>query len=111
MVVHFVPTDEELEIVARIYELAGCKRPGQISGDSIVDIFSESVDLSPLVLSNIWNIADEDKSGNLSEHGLAIAIRLIGWAQRGEEVKVKLVNRGEYGSFSHILQGRLNNGL
>jgi epidermal growth factor receptor substrate 15 len=92
MGINFIPTDEELEIVKRIYNHAGCKRPGAISGDTIVDIFSESVDLSPFVLSKIWNIADEHKSGELSERGLAMAIRLIGWAQKGAEVKSKLVN-------------------
>ena len=88
----FVASEGELELVHRIYERAGCSRPGFISGDALVDIFTASVDLTPHVLSQIWNIADEDKTGNLSERGLAIALRLIGWAQRGESVDVALVN-------------------
>jgi len=88
----FFASEGELELVRRIYERAGCSRPGFISGEALVEIFTASVDLTPRVLSNIWNIADEDKMGNLSERGLAIALRLIGWAQRGESVDVSLVN-------------------
>ncbi|KAG6853449.1 hypothetical protein C0991_004307 [Blastosporella zonata] len=89
----FSPTDEELGLVAQIYEQAGCSRPGYIEGEAVVEIFTNSVNLSPIVLSAIWDLADEAKSGYLSETGVAIAVRLIGWAQRGEEVTTDLVNR------------------
>jgi epidermal growth factor receptor substrate 15 len=90
----FLASDEETELVARIYDRAGCTRPGFITGDALVEIFTNSVGLTPVVLSQIWNIADEDKTGNLSERGLAIALRLIGWAQRGEDIGFGLVTMG-----------------
>ncbi|RDB30844.1 Epidermal growth factor receptor substrate 15-like 1 [Hypsizygus marmoreus] len=92
MSVGFVPSEEELALVDRIYSRAGCSRPGIISGDTAVELFSTSVDLSPIVLSSIWNIADEDRTGNLTEIGVVIAIRLIGWAQSGKTVDPGLVN-------------------
>ncbi|KAG6812219.1 hypothetical protein H0H92_003840 [Tricholoma furcatifolium] len=89
----FIPTDEELGLVGQIYERAGCLRPGYISGETVVEIFTNSIDLSPTILSTIWDLADESKSGYLSETGLAVALRLVGWAQSGKEVSVDLVNK------------------
>ncbi|KAG6918381.1 hypothetical protein DXG01_014782 [Tephrocybe rancida] len=89
----FFPTEEELGLVAQIYDQTGCSRPGYIEKEVVVEILTASVNLEPGVLSTIWDIADEAKSGYLSETGVAIALRLIGWARSGEEVTVDLVNK------------------
>jgi epidermal growth factor receptor substrate 15 len=88
----FFATEEEMALVSRILARAGSQMPGAITGDAAVEIFAETVDLSPAVLGTIWNVADEGNNGTLSERGLGIAIRLIGWAQSGEEVTAALVN-------------------
>lgn len=88
----FFATDEEQTLVSRIFALAGDQVLGVITGDATVEVFAETVDLPPAVLGTIWNIADEANNGSLSERGLAIAVRLIGWAQSGEDVTSALVN-------------------
>lgn len=92
MTMGFFATEEEQALVSRIFARAGDQVLGVITGDAAVEIFAETVDLPPAVLSTIWNVADEAHSGSLSERGLAIAVRLIGWAQSGEEVTSALVN-------------------
>ncbi|KAG6831412.1 hypothetical protein H0H87_005233 [Tephrocybe sp. NHM501043] len=89
----FSPTEGELGLVAQIYVKAGCSRPGFIEKDTVVDIVTSSVNLPPNVFSTIWGLVDEKKSEYLSETGVAIALRLIGWAQSGEEVNDGLLNR------------------
>lgn len=93
---NFLPTDQELELVAQIYSQAGCSRPGHINGATVVEMLSSAVvDLPPLVLTAIWDIADDSKSGYLSETRVAVALRLIGWAQSGQKVTAGLVNECE----------------
>ncbi|KAG6860555.1 hypothetical protein C0995_009837 [Termitomyces sp. Mi166 len=81
-------------LVAQIYERAGCSRPGYIEGNIIAEIFSTAaVDLPPSILSAIWDLVDESKSGYISETGVVIALRLIGWAQNGEKVTINLAKK------------------
>ncbi|KAG6900294.1 hypothetical protein C0993_000267 [Termitomyces sp. T159_Od127] len=90
----FLPTDQELGLVAQLYSQAGCSCPGYIDGDTVAEILSSAaVDLPPIVLTAIWDVADESKSGSLSETCVAIALRLIGWAQSGAKVTADLVNQ------------------
>ncbi|KAG6897279.1 hypothetical protein C0992_002819 [Termitomyces sp. T32_za158] len=90
----FLPTDQELGLVAQIYSQAGCSRPGYIEGNIVAEILSSAaVDLPPFILGAIWDHAGESKSGYLSETCVAIALRLIGWAQSGEKVAAGLVNQ------------------
>ncbi|KAF5381294.1 hypothetical protein D9615_008336 [Tricholomella constricta] len=92
MTASFFPSEDELELVAQIYDRAGSPRPDVIKGETAAEIFAASVDLEPITLSTIWEIADKEKAGYLSERGVAVALRLIGWAQSGEEVCAGLVN-------------------
>ena len=39
--------------------------------------------LPPSVLGEIWTFADADNNGWLTKKGVAVAVRLIGWAQKG----------------------------
>lgn len=89
----FIPTQGELSVVAAIVQYAQTTSgplpsPGgvaQVDVDVLVHILQRS-GLSNEDLGAIWSISDEDGDGNLSERELAIAVRLIGWAQSGEPV-------------------------
>ncbi|GLB42066.1 putative eps15 homology domain containing protein [Lyophyllum shimeji] len=89
----FVPSEEELELVAQIYDRAGVSRGGVVDGETGAGVFRACTDLPPIVLSQVWDIADKEKVGYLSETGVAVALRLIGWAQSGEEPCAGLVNK------------------
>ncbi|KAF8068770.1 hypothetical protein FPV67DRAFT_1760788 [Lyophyllum atratum] len=87
----FFPSEEELDLVAQIYHRVGTPRPDVIHGPTAAEIFEACTDLPPAILSAVWDIADKEKAGYLSERGVAIALRLIGWAQSGEELSAGLV--------------------
>jgi epidermal growth factor receptor substrate 15 len=88
----FVASKGELALVSQIFVRAGSQLSGVVTGDAAVEIFATKVGLPPDVLSTIWNLADEENTGNLTKKGVAIAVRLIGWAQRGAEITPDLVN-------------------
>lgn len=95
----FVPTQGELSVVAAILEYAKANSGAlpsldgvpQIDSQTAVDILQRS-GLPNEHLANIWTMADEDEDGNLSERELAIAVRLIGWAQSGKPVNRSFLN-------------------
>jgi len=95
----FIPTQGELSVVAAIldYErshfgtLSNLGEIPQIASINAVEILQRS-GLSYEQLAHIWTLADEDEDGNLSEKELAIAVRLIGWAQSGKPISRSLVN-------------------
>ncbi|KXN84397.1 hypothetical protein AN958_12656 [Leucoagaricus sp. SymC.cos] len=95
----FMPTQGELSVVAAILEYARSQFGSsssldgvpQIDSNNAVEILQRS-GLSTEDLANIWSLSDEDGDGNLSERELAIAVRLIGWAQSGKPVNRSFVN-------------------
>jgi hypothetical protein len=95
----FAPTQGELAVVAALLEYAkshfgsssSLDGTPQIDFDNAVELLQRS-GLSNEDLANIWSLADEDGDDNLSERELAIAIRLIGWAQSGKPVNRSFVN-------------------
>jgi epidermal growth factor receptor substrate 15 len=90
----FVPSPEELALTDAILAQADAQILGIITGDVAVRVFT-GAKLPPTVLGEIWNIADEENHGWLSRKGVAIAVRLIGHAQRGEKVTRSLLNNRE----------------
>lgn len=90
------PSQEEAALVsaifahARSHEGAPQEDAAVLTGDVAVRIFKGS-NLTPEVLGTIWSIADSDTNGWLSKHELSVAVRLIGWAQRGVNVTPELV--------------------
>ncbi|KAL7283168.1 hypothetical protein ACG7TL_002594 [Trametes sanguinea] len=88
----FTPTPQELALVNQIFAQADVQKLGVITGDAAVKVFSGSK-LPPSVLAEVWNIADEDNNGVLTRKGVAVAVRLLGHAQRGERVSEALVNK------------------
>lgn len=89
---NFAPTPAELGLVNLIFANADSQRLGIITGEVAVKVFG-GAKLDPSVLGTIWNIADEENNGWLSKKGVAISVRLMGWAQKGEKVTKALVNK------------------
>jgi hypothetical protein len=98
----FSPVPGELALVSQIFAQADPKKLGIITGDVAVNIFA-GANLSPLVLGEIWSIADEDNKGWLAKRGVAIAVRLMGWAQAGEKITPALVRKRRFFFFSYSL--------
>lgn len=90
----FSPTPAELALVSQIFLQADPQKHGILTGDVAVKVFG-GANLKPTVLGEIWSIADEDNNGFLPRKGVAIAIRLMGWAQKGEKITPVLVNKRE----------------
>ncbi|KAI1790765.1 hypothetical protein LXA43DRAFT_1144962 [Ganoderma leucocontextum] len=88
----FTPTPAEVALINHIFAQADTQKIGVITGDAAVKIFSGSK-LSPTVLAEIWNVADEDNNGVLTRKGVGIAVRLLGHAQRGENISDALISK------------------
>jgi epidermal growth factor receptor substrate 15 len=88
----FSPTPPELAVVSQIFAQADPQKTGVLTGDVAVRVFGGDK-LPPTTLGTIWNISDEDDKGWLAKRGVAIAVRLIGWAQKGEKITKDLVNK------------------
>ncbi|KAL1746995.1 hypothetical protein HDZ31DRAFT_32999 [Schizophyllum fasciatum] len=88
----FSPTPAELALVNQIFAQGDPQKLGVLTGEVAVRIFG-GAKLPPAVLGEVWNIADEDNKGWLSKKGVAVAVRLMGWAQKGEKVTSALLNK------------------
>ncbi|KAH8102886.1 hypothetical protein BXZ70DRAFT_926963 [Cristinia sonorae] len=88
----FTPSAAEVALVNQIFIQADAQKIGVVTGDAAVKIFSGSK-LPPATLAEIWNLADEDNNGVLTRKGVAIAIRLLGHAQRGERISESLIHK------------------
>jgi len=100
MATPFSPTLGELALVNQIFTKHDPENFGIITGDVAVRIFG-GANLGANVLGQIWGIADADSQGFLTRKGFSIAVRLVGWAQKGETVSADLVNKRECDSSSH----------
>ncbi|KAG5341059.1 hypothetical protein C0989_011918 [Termitomyces sp. Mn162] len=93
----YSPTPAELVLVSQIFNKVDTQKLGILTGDVAVKVFG-GAKLSPTVLGEIWSIADEDNNGWLPRKGVAIALRLMGWAQKGETITPDLVHKRKYAS-------------
>lgn len=82
----FAASDEEADLAAQLLKIAKCEQAGALQANVAVDIFRRS-GLTVEQLRDIWNLADQNGSGDLSRDELAMAIRLMGWAQAGEPLE------------------------
>lgn len=92
MTSNFTPTPTELALVNQIFAQADTQKIGILTGDVAVRVFG-GAKLAPKVLGEVWSIADEDNNGFLTRKGVAIAVRLMGWAQKGEKVSHALLSK------------------
>ncbi|KAJ3921416.1 hypothetical protein F5877DRAFT_36020 [Lentinula edodes] len=88
----FSPTQAELSLVNQIFNQHDTQKLGILTGDVAVRVFG-GAKLQPATLGEIWSISDEENNGWLSKKGVAIALRLIGWAQKGEKVSTDLISK------------------
>ncbi|KIJ11729.1 hypothetical protein PAXINDRAFT_101608 [Paxillus involutus ATCC 200175] len=88
----FTPSSAELGLVTQIFAQADTKKIGILSGGVAVKVFG-GAKLAPTVLGKIWDIADDEDNGFLTKRGVAIAVRLMGWAQKGETVSRALLKK------------------
>ncbi|KAF8574173.1 hypothetical protein K439DRAFT_1628134 [Ramaria rubella] len=95
----FNPTPAEIALTSQVFTLADPQGLGIVTGDTAVKILS-GANLSHAVLGEVWTIADKDNNGFLTKKGVAIALRLIGYAQKGESVAETLLDKP--GPLAHI---------
>ncbi|KAF7800250.1 hypothetical protein EIP86_011497 [Pleurotus ostreatoroseus] len=88
----FTPSPQEVALVNQIFTQADAQKIGVVTGEAAVKIFSGSK-LAPTVLAEIWNLADDDHKGVLTRKDVAVAVRLLGHAQRGERVSEELIHK------------------
>ncbi|KAF7322672.1 hypothetical protein HMN09_00045900 [Mycena chlorophos] len=92
MAATFSPTAAESALVAQIFSVADTNKLGALTGDVAVKVFG-GANLSPLVLGEIWQMADEANNGWLSTKGVAMAVRLMGHAQQGTKISTALLSK------------------
>jgi epidermal growth factor receptor substrate 15 len=94
MATPFSPTQGELALVNQIFSKHDPQKYGVITGDVALRIFG-GTNLNTTILGQIWGFADVDNQGFLTRKGVSVAVRLVGWAQKGEAVSADLVNKRE----------------
>ncbi|CAE6423113.1 unnamed protein product [Rhizoctonia solani] len=88
----FEPTAQEQQVIKAVFSKADTQDLGVVTGDEAVKVFAGS-GLPPTTLGEIWQLSDTENNGFLTDKGLGIALRLIGWAQAGEAPKKELAGR------------------
>lgn len=76
---------EEQKLYKASFVEADKEELGVLTGDKAVDFFAKS-NLPTDVLGLIWQQADNENNGFLTQDGFNIALRLIGHAQAGTTV-------------------------
>jgi epidermal growth factor receptor substrate 15 len=97
----FTPSQYELALATRILAKAGIEELRILTADAALKVF-ESTKVSHAVLSEILSLADDNNDGIIPENGVAMAVRLLGWAQIGEQVTKELINKREHACNSCI---------
>lgn len=99
----FTPSQAEVALTNKIFEKCDPQKLGIITGDTAVSIFN-CTKLSAVVLGEVWAIADKENNGFLTRKGISIALRLMGHAQRGEQVSEALVLKRKHTRFAPPFQ-------
>ena len=86
----FSASEDEMNLANQILFLSDCQEGGPLKSDVAINIFERS-GLSYPILRDIWNLVDENTTGELLIHELAAAIRLMGWVQAGEAPRESLL--------------------
>jgi hypothetical protein len=87
----FSASEDELNLANQILLLSDCQG-GVLKADAAIHTFQRS-GLSQTILRDIWNMADENASGDLTIVQLGAAIRLMGWVQAGEPLEGSLLTK------------------
>lgn len=88
----FSPTPTEVAMVNEIFHKADPQKLGIVTGEQGVTLFAGS-NLDPAILGEIWAIADPENNGYLTRKGVAVSVRLIGWAQNNAKPSHELLEK------------------
>jgi epidermal growth factor receptor substrate 15 len=86
------PSQGEQVLVSQIFGKIYLERPRVLTKDAARRVFG-GANLPPVVISEILTLADENRDGKLSQNEVAIAVRLLGWAQAGSRVTRLLISQ------------------
>ena len=75
-------TPEEKRLYGFLFRQSDPTKAGVVTGENAVRLFEKS-SLPPQALAEIWQIADADDHGFLTQQGFSVALRLVGKAQAG----------------------------
>ncbi|KAG2189309.1 hypothetical protein INT44_004451 [Umbelopsis vinacea] len=75
----------------KLFKIANKSGTGIVSGAEAIEFFAKS-GLSPVVLSEIWDIADEANAGQLDNHAFYVALKLIACQQQGKEPSKPIIS-------------------
>ncbi|KAH7100101.1 hypothetical protein BKA62DRAFT_264382 [Auriculariales sp. MPI-PUGE-AT-0066] len=84
------PTRSELALANSIFLRADAAERDIISSDTAFAVFTRSR-LPPRELGEIWAIVIRDNTGYVTRREVALALRLIGWAQSGKHLHQSLL--------------------
>ncbi|KNC96723.1 uncharacterized protein SPPG_07932 [Spizellomyces punctatus DAOM BR117] len=87
----FPLTAEETAAYAQLFKLADSQATGTVQPNDAVAFMSKS-HLPQNVLSEIWQIADSERKGYLTQQGFYKALKLIALAQAGKAPSAALLN-------------------
>lgn len=90
----FTPNSSESGLVDRIFEIGDPLGNSYISISTAQQIFYGS-ELSVDILQSIWDIANVEENENIERHCVGVAVRLVGYAQKGEPITEEMVKKGE----------------
>jgi epidermal growth factor receptor substrate 15 len=92
MSANFKPTTAEYSLVNQIFAQNDPQKLGILTGDVAVRVFG-GAKLPGAVLGEVWSIVDKENNGWLSRKGVAMALRLMAHAQKGEKVSPTLLDK------------------
>ncbi|RUP43444.1 hypothetical protein BC936DRAFT_137169 [Jimgerdemannia flammicorona] len=84
-------TPEERHYYAQLYKAADSENRGIIGGQEAVSFFGKS-GVPQNVLGDIWQLADKEGKGFLTQQTFSIAVKLIAAAQNGKQPSTALIN-------------------
>ncbi|KAI8990944.1 hypothetical protein BDF20DRAFT_841795 [Mycotypha africana] len=84
-------TPQEVKYFKQLFQVAGQAQEGIVTGAEAVRFFAGS-GVPNQILSEIWETADRDKAGYLTEETFAIALKLIACAQHGKEPNANVLS-------------------
>lgn len=90
----FSPSQAEVALTNKIFEKCDPQKLGIITGDAAVSVFN-GTKLPAIALGEVWAISDKENNGFLTRKGISVALRLMGHAQRGEQVSEALLSKRE----------------
>lgn len=95
-------TPDEKKLYGQLFRQADPDFTQVITGDVASKLFMKSR-LSPVLLGEIWQMADPDNNGFLDQQGFSTALRIIGHVQNGQRLAPNLAEIRKYltlGSFN-----------